>query len=88
VRAANQAGGVDNVSVILFELLEGASLEQSPEELAPTLEQTAEDVTAVVPAADDDVARHGAGEGSRAAALSAILLIALATGLLLWWSIR
>lgn len=84
VRAANQAGGVDNVSVILFELVEETVAEASPTPTGPPEGATlvAEDVGDV-----DDVSRHGAGQGSRGAALSAILLLALAAFLVLWWSI-
>jgi protein phosphatase len=83
VRAANDAGGVDNVTVILFELLDDAP---EPEEAAAPepLERTEEDVSAALSPAD--VARHGAGPGSRAAALTAIGLLALAAILVLWWS--
>jgi protein phosphatase len=86
VHEANRAGGMDNVSVILFELLEDAVVEQPTAVAAPAPQAAADDVTLAAGAAED-VTHHGAGEGSRAAALSAILLIALAAFLVLWWSI-
>ncbi|HJU47463.1 MAG TPA: Stp1/IreP family PP2C-type Ser/Thr phosphatase, partial [Gaiellaceae bacterium] len=75
VHEANRAGGMDNVSVILFELLEDAVVEQPTAVAAPAPQAAADDVTLATGAAED-VTHHGAGEGSRAAALSAILLIA------------
>ena len=92
VRAANQAGGEDNITVVLFEMLDGDAQDADTEEEAASpvaeqaVEQTAEDVSALA-APPDDANRHGAGAGSRAAALSAIGLIALAAALVLWWSI-
>ena len=85
VRAANEAGGVDNVTVIIFELLEHMPVEEAHEEPEIPVERTAEDVSAAVPAIDD-VSRHGAGAGGRAAALSAIGLFVLVGLLVLWWS--
>lgn len=80
VRAANAAGGEDNVTVVLFELVEG----ETP---GPAAETEATVVEAPDEVTDEDVTRHGAGDGSRAAALSAIALLALAALLILWWSL-
>jgi protein phosphatase len=98
VREANEAGGIDNVTVILFEVLDGEpepaqaaqetreageqAGEQAGEAAGGDAERTAEDVAATA-----GVSRHGAGAGSRAAALSAVALFALAALLVLWWSI-
>ncbi len=86
VRAANDAGGVDNVTVVLFEVVERAPVEEAAEAPETPLERTVEDVSAALPAGEN-VAHHGAGAGSRAAALSAIGLLTLAALLVLWWSI-
>ena len=86
VRAANAAGGEDNVTVVLFELLEG--------EPRPLPEPTFEPA-APVPAAPDDVTResvldgvqrHGPGKGSRWPALLLILAVLVVAALVIWWS--
>jgi serine/threonine protein phosphatase PrpC len=96
VATANRNGGIDNITVVLFEIVEGdpvppaASASASatePEE--DTLEQVHETPPPVsIP--DEEVApvrRHGAGPGGRWLALAAILLAVAATVLVVWWSI-
>lgn len=97
VAAANRAGGIDNITVVLFETIDGEP-EPAPvvaesddvtdvEPDGDTAEQAlAEDpVPIVAPAAP--VQRHGAGSGGRWLALLAILLVAAAAALVVWWSI-
>ena len=91
VAAANRAGGIDNITVVLFEIVEGEpspgpAPEARPPALDPdetTLEQTMDAPTA--PA--EPVQRHGAGAGSRWLALAVILLVLAAAAFLVWWSV-
>ena len=97
VAAANRAGGIDNITVVLFETIDG---EPEP---APVVAES-DDVTDVEPDGDTaeqalaedpapivtpaaPVQRHGAGSGGRWLALLAILLVAAAAALVVWWSI-
>jgi serine/threonine protein phosphatase PrpC len=84
VGAANARGGEDNITVVLFELVEG---EPDPEP-EPIEEPSADDATETTLADEDDgVSRHGAGSGGRLAAL-ALIAAALGVGLLaLYWGI-
>ena len=87
VRGANAAGGEDNVTVVLFELIEGEPLPTPPAPAAPDEarvaagpdEETSESVL-------DGVQRHGAGKGSRWPALLLILAILTVAALVIWWS--
>jgi serine/threonine protein phosphatase PrpC len=86
VQAANAAGGDDNVTVVLFEVVEGSPRPQPP---APPDDLDAvsvgpDDVTSE--AVLDDVRRHGAGKGSRWPALLFVLAILAAAAIVLWWS--
>jgi serine/threonine protein phosphatase PrpC len=85
IRAANAAGGEDNVTVVLFELVEGeprtatATLRDARPEAGPD-DVTSESVL-------DDVQRHGAGKGSRWPALLLILVIFAVGAFAIWWSL-
>jgi protein phosphatase len=82
VAAANAAGGEDNVTVVLFELVSEAL--PSPEAAdAPrtTGHVEPDDVTV------EDVRRHGAGKGSRWPALLLLLAIVGIAAFALWWSL-
>jgi protein phosphatase len=84
VDAANAHGGEDNITVVLFELVEG-----EPEEDAAG-DGRAEDG---VPPADtgeppDDVRTHGAGPGGQLTALVFIALVVVVGLLALYWGIN
>ncbi len=85
VSAANAAGGEDNVTVVLFELVDPG------EEPAPTLVPGEEELEDDEDGPDgptlEDVRRHGAGKGSRWPALLVLLAILAAAAVVLWWSL-
>jgi serine/threonine protein phosphatase PrpC len=90
VAAANRAGGIDNITVVLFEILEGdpeptPGAEDDPD--VATAEQALEAQQATAVANPLPVQRHGAGSGSRWLALAGILLILAAATLVIWWSL-
>jgi PPM family protein phosphatase len=89
VRAANAAGGDDNVTVVVFELVEGDPAARDARPAAMDGDVTAEDVGQMAEPArdDDDVRRHGAGKGSRWPALLLVLVILAVAALVLWWSL-
>jgi len=87
VAAANEHGGEDNITVVLFELEEGEPEEQPAQEdddehAAETdvLEETQGDPAAV--------RTHGAGPGGRLAALAFIVVVLAVGALALYWAIR
>jgi len=88
VRAANAAGGEDNVTVVVFELTEGEPRSAPSESLdadeprvaAGPDEETSESVL-------DDVQRHGAGKGSRWPALLLLVAIVAVAAFAIWWSL-
>jgi serine/threonine protein phosphatase PrpC len=77
VVAANEHGGEDNITVVLFELEEG---EPEP------VDDTGPDPTGLAP--DADVRTHGAGPGGRLAALAFIVVVLAVGALALYWAIR
>jgi PPM family protein phosphatase len=87
VAAANEAGGEDNVTVVLFELVEGDPAAR-PAAAAPL--ETAlgpEGDTAESVLADADVKRHGPGRGSRWPALVFLIALLAIAAFVLWWSL-
>ena len=99
VAAANRAGGIDNITVVLFEIVEGDSVpapepEAEPVSAAEPDEDTVEQATAPVAVAaapiqpeEVPVHRHGAGAGGRWLALLAILLTLAVAAMVVWWSL-
>ena len=103
VAAANRNGGIDNITVVLFEIVEGEPLPleaPEPEAVAPPLaepdEDTMEQALRVAEAAEEPgpapsarVSRFGAGKGKggRWLALIAILLVLGAATFIVWWSV-
>ncbi len=83
VSAANRAGGIDNITVIVFEILDGEALPVAAEPDETTAE--AVELASEATAAPLSVRRHGAGSGGRALALAAIAVALVAAGLLIWW---
>jgi protein phosphatase len=102
VDAANRNGGIDNITVVLFEIVEGDPAPPAGAQTAPppavqepdedTLEQAVEPVPEDPPASGEvppevPVSRHGAGQGGRWLALAAILLALAAAALVIWVSL-
>jgi protein phosphatase len=82
VAAANAQGGEDNITVVLFELVEGDPI---PDEAPPA--------PVAAPAATDDpvdetlVHTHGAGPGGRVAALMLVAAIVVLGLLAVYWGV-
>jgi protein phosphatase len=82
VAAANAAGGEDNVTVVLFELVsEAPPSPPATEAPEPTGQLEPDDVTV------EDVRKHGAGRGSRWPALLLLVAILGVAAFALWWSL-
>jgi len=95
VAATNAAGGEDNVTVVLFEVLEGEPEPRVVREkpVADAGATTLLDLDADTEAdtaldGEDDVRRHGASRGSRWPALLLVLVLVLVAALAVWWSLR
>jgi protein phosphatase len=95
VAAANAAGGDDNITVVLFEVLDGEPPERPARPSVPP-DGAPDDDSAVTateaPAERGDavaagVRRHGAGDGSRWPALLLLAAILLIAALALWWGL-
>ena len=99
VAAANRAGGIDNITVVVFEIVEGDSVpapepEAEPVSEAEPDEDTVEQATAPVAVAaapiqpeEVPVHRHGAGAGGRWLALLAIIITLAVAAMVVWWSL-
>jgi protein phosphatase len=89
VATANANGGQDNITVVLFAIVEG-----DPDEVAPevTLRPERPPDPAPVPAGDgtqpsDEISTHGAGKGGRLPALLLVVGVLVLGALLLYWGI-
>jgi protein phosphatase len=96
IAAANAEGGEDNITVVLFEMVDGeappADEEQKVEKTSVGLdEDPAPEEDAPVEeaaAAPAELRRHGAGPGGRVAALGLILLVLVLCLLVLYFAVR
>jgi PPM family protein phosphatase len=80
VAAANAKGGEDNITVVLFEVVEGEPEPAPPDDPALTDDETGTTVA-------DDVKHHGAGSGGRLASLALIAGVVIVGALVLYWGI-
>jgi PPM family protein phosphatase len=80
VAAANAKGGEDNITVVLFELVEGEPDPVTHDD--PVLADDAAEITVA-----DDVSRHGAGSGGRLASLALVAGVVIVGALVLYWGI-
>ena len=89
VEAANEHGGDDNVTVVVFEVLEGEPAERERRSAGTTDGRPAPDDPDAVTSESvlDDVARHGAGQGSRWPALLLVLALLAVAAFAVWWSL-
>jgi protein phosphatase len=86
VAAANAQGGEDNITVVLFELVDGEPEPgTAPEPTVPHAPEEA--VSAALTPSDADVRTHGAGPGGRVVSLVVIALVAAFGLLALYWGI-
>jgi len=89
VHAANEHGGDDNVTVVVFELIEGEPAERDRHAAEATDGHSdpadPDDVTRE--SVLDDVNRHGAGKGSRWPALLLVLALLAIAAFAVWWSL-
>ncbi len=90
VDAANRGGGIDNITVVLFEIVTGEPVPAAARVVAEPEETTAEQSlpeAAGTPSAAAAVQRHGPGAGGRWLALAGILLSAAIAAAIIWWSL-
>jgi protein phosphatase len=87
VGAANAAGGEDNVTVVLFEIVEGEPGALASAETATEVAAEAQVTAPQAAAPPASVRRWGAGAGSRWPALLLILAVLAVAALLVWWGI-
>jgi serine/threonine protein phosphatase PrpC len=83
VEAANRRGGEDNITVVLFELVEG-----EPEPELERADETELEEPSAEEASQEGVRTHGAGPGGRLAALGLIALVLVVGVLVLYWGIK
>jgi len=90
VAAANAEGGEDNITVVLFELVEGDPEDEPEHESTDGSEPDATPVEepSTVTTTPQDVRTHGAGSGGRLAAIGLIALVLVVGVLVLYWGIK
>jgi protein phosphatase len=96
VAAANQQGGEDNITVVLFELAEGeppadeadaAALEPIVDDSVQQEHEPEHEPEQEAAAPPASLSHHGAGPGGRLAALAFILAVLVIGALVLYWGI-
>jgi PPM family protein phosphatase len=91
VAAANARGGEDNITVLLFEMVETDAVvepAESPGTVPGAGQSSASDERPSQDVPPESLSRHGAGPGGRAAALLLIVAVVGVGVLLLYWGIR
>ena len=84
VKGANARGGEDNITVVLFEMVDAeAIVEETP--AAPVV--SADGAPAPAPQDDGSLTRHGAGPGGRVTAILFLVAIVVLALVLLYWGI-
>jgi PPM family protein phosphatase len=78
VAAANERGGEDNITVVLFEVVETDAVVEEPEA------QSRDGQVEAVASDDASLTRHGAGPGGRVAAIVLLLVLVAAAVLVLY----
>ena len=88
VAQANSRGGEDNITVVLFELVEGEP-EAEPDPAGPTPgeDEPSEPTEQASAHAAGDVRTHGAGSGGRLLSLGLIVALLVVAVLALYWGI-
>ena len=94
VVAANQQGGEDNITVVLFELAEGDAPAAEPARAdTPGSDPTSVEPAQTAPtqeageASEVDLRKHGAGPGGRLTAIASIVAVLVIGALALYWGI-
>jgi protein phosphatase len=89
VAAANARGGDDNITVVLFELVEGEPEPVGAEPAAPDEPAPAEREATPLDVSEQPapVRTHGAGPGGRIAALAIIAIVLAVGAMVLYWGI-